>query len=61
MSNQRNRFAVIKPNGRNYEIKKHLLDHIATQEDSVFTYDASDMKLTVHSDASYLSDPKARS
>lgn len=38
-----------------------LLDYIATQEDAVLTYSASDMKLAVHSDASYLSEPKARS
>ena len=38
-----------------------LLDYIATQEEAVLTYDASDMKLAVHSDASYLSEPKARS
>ena len=38
-----------------------LLDYIATQEDAVLTYHASDMKLAAHSDASYLSEPKARS
>jgi hypothetical protein len=38
-----------------------LLDYIATQEEAVLTYNASDMKLAVHSDASYLSGPKARS
>ena len=38
-----------------------LLDYIATQEDAVITYTSSDMKLSVHSDASYLSKPKARS
>ena len=38
-----------------------LLDYIATQEEAVLTYNASDMKLAVHSDASYLSEPKARS
>jgi hypothetical protein len=38
-----------------------LLDYIATQEDTVITYNASDMKLAAHSDASYLSEPKARS
>ena len=38
-----------------------LLDYLATQEDAVLTYQASDMKLAVHSDASYLSEPKARS
>ena len=38
-----------------------LLDYIATQEEAVLTYSASDMKLAVHSDASYLSEPNARS
>ena len=38
-----------------------LLDYIATQEEAVLTYSASDMQLAVHSDASYLSEPQARS
>ena len=38
-----------------------LLDYLATQEEAVITYHASDMKLAAHSDASYLSEPKARS
>ncbi len=38
-----------------------LLDYIATQEEAVLTYSACDMKLAVHSDASYLSEPQARS
>jgi hypothetical protein len=38
-----------------------FLDYLATQEEAVLTYNASDMKLAVHSDASYLSEPKARS
>ena len=38
-----------------------LLDYIATQEEAVLTYSASDMKLAVHSDASYLSEPQAQS
>jgi len=40
---------------------KQLLDYIAAQEESIITYNASDMKLVAHSDASYLSKPKARS
>ena len=35
-----------------------LLDYLATQEDAVITYHASDMILAAHSDASYLSEPK---
>ncbi len=38
-----------------------LLDYIASQDDAVITYNASDMILAAHSDASYLSEPKARS
>eukprot|EP00984_Skeletonema_dohrnii_P011431 scaffold4568_cov78-Skeletonema_dohrnii-CCMP3373.AAC.1 len=38
-----------------------LLDYIAAQEEAVLTYSASEMILAVHSDASYLSEPKARS
>ncbi len=38
-----------------------LLDYLATQEDAVLSYHASDMVLAVHSNASYLSEPKARS
>ena len=40
---------------------QQLLDYIATQEEAVLTYTASKMKLAVHSDASYLSEPKAYS
>ena len=38
-----------------------LLDYLATQEEAVITYNASEMKLAAHSDASYLSKPQARS
>jgi hypothetical protein len=38
-----------------------LLDYNATPEEAVLTHSASDMKLAVHSDASYLSEPQARS
>ena len=38
-----------------------LLDYLATQEEKVLTYNSSDMKLAVHSDANYLSEPKSRS
>jgi len=40
---------------------KQLLDYMATQDDAVLTYRASDMILAVHSDAGYLNEPKARS
>ena len=40
---------------------QQLLHYIETQEEAVITYNASDMKLAAHSDASYLSEPQARS
>jgi hypothetical protein len=36
-----------------------LLDYLATHEEAVLTYHASDMILATHSDTSYLSKPKA--
>ena len=36
-----------------------FLDYAATQDDAILTYKASDMILAIHSDASYLSEPKA--
>jgi hypothetical protein len=36
-----------------------FLDYAALQDDAIITYHASDMKLAIHSDASYLSEPKA--
>jgi hypothetical protein len=38
-----------------------LLNYLATQEDAVLSYHASDMVLAVHWNASYLSKPKAQS
>jgi hypothetical protein len=38
-----------------------LLDNLATQEDAVLSYHASDMVLAIHGDTSYLSKPKAQS
>ena len=38
-----------------------LLDYAATHPDAVLRYKSSDMVLHVHSDASYLSEPNARS
>jgi hypothetical protein len=40
---------------------KQLLDYIASQEEAILMYNASDMVLAIHSNASYLSEPKARS
>ena len=38
-----------------------LLNYAATHPDAILRYNASDMILHIHSDASYLSEPKARS
>ena len=40
---------------------KQFLDYAASNPDATITYKASDMVLAVHSDASYLSETKARS
>ena len=39
----------------------HFLDYAASHPDAIITYHASDMVLVAHSDASYLSESKARS
>jgi len=43
------------------ERAEQLLDYLATHPDAVVRYYASDMILNIHSDASYLSEPRARS
>jgi hypothetical protein len=40
---------------------KQFLDYATTHQDTIITYRKSDMVLVVHSNASYLSEPKARS
>ena len=40
---------------------KQLLDYADSQEEAILTYTKSDMVLAIHSDASYLSESKARS
>ena len=40
---------------------KLLLDYAETHPDAILTYEKSDMVLAVHSPASYLSEPQARS
>ena len=40
---------------------KHFLDYAASHPDAIITYQASDMVLAAHNDASYLSDSKPRS
>ena len=49
------------PTEDTFEQTQQLLDYLATQEEAVLTYTASEMTLAAHSDASYLSEPKARS
>ena len=51
----------LKPTEDTMTQTMQLLDYIATQEEAVFTDQASDIKLAVHSDASYPEMPKARS
>ena len=41
------------PTQRTMQHTKQLLDYIASQEDAVLTYHASDMILAAHSDAGY--------
>ncbi len=43
------------------ELCKKFLDFMAMQEEAILTYHASEMVLAIHSNASYLSKPKARS
>jgi hypothetical protein len=50
-----------KPTVETLKQTKQLLDYIATQDEAVLTYNACDMVLAIHSDASYLSEPAARS
>ncbi len=40
---------------------KQFLDYAAVHQDTILTHKSSDMVLVVHSDASYLSKPKAQS
>ena len=40
---------------------KQFLDYVATHPDAILTFSASSMVLAVHSDASYLTEPRARS
>eukprot|EP01082_Thalassiosira_pseudonana_P012372 g11214.t1 g11214 contig5:382941-386300(-) len=50
-----------KPTQATMKKIKQFLDYAASQEEAVLTYQASDMILAAHSDASYHSEPKARS
>ena len=50
-----------RPTEETEQRAKQLLDYIASQEEPILTYNASDMVLAGHADASYLSEPNARS
>jgi hypothetical protein len=53
--------AQAKPTEETMARCKQFLDYAATHKDAILTYKSSDMVLVVHSDASYLSKPKAQS
>ncbi len=50
-----------RPTERTMERCKQFLDYMASQDDAILTFKASNMALAIHSDASYLSEAKARS
>jgi hypothetical protein len=49
------------PNEKTMQKYLQFLGYAASQEDAIVTYRVSDMKLVIHSDASYLLEQKARS
>jgi hypothetical protein len=53
--------AQAKPTAQTLFLINWLLDYVATKSDAILTYKKSDMVLAVNSDASYLSEPAARS
>jgi hypothetical protein len=53
--------AQAKPTAQTLLLINRLLDYVATNPDAILTYKKSDMVLAVHSNASYLSEPAARS
>lgn len=50
-----------KPTIQTWNAVQHILDYCHTYPEATIQYDKSDMILKVHSDASYLSEPEARS
>jgi hypothetical protein len=50
-----------QPTENTMTLCKSFLDYMASQEEAVLAYKASDMVLAIHSVSSYLSEPKARS
>ena len=59
LPNQRFTSQSSKPTKDTLRQTLQLLDYLAMQEDAVLSYHASNMVLAVHSNASYLSKPKA--
>ncbi len=53
--------AQAKPTEKTMTRCKQFLNYTATHQDAILTYKISNMVLIIHSDASYLSKPKARS
>ena len=49
------------PTEKTMELCKKFFDFMATQEEAILTYRVNKMVLAIHSDALYLSKPKARS
>jgi hypothetical protein len=47
------------PTKRTMALCKQFLDYVASQDKAILTYKASNIVLAIHSDASYLSKPKA--
>ena len=54
-------FTQAEPTKETMDNIKFFLDFAASHQDAILTYQASDMVLIVHSDASYLSNTKAQS
>jgi hypothetical protein len=50
-----------KPTKNTMKNVRQFLDYVASQEDAVITYRASDMILSIHSDAGYCNEPNSRS
>jgi hypothetical protein len=61
MPDQHTSGTIIQSSEDTMQCATQLLDYLSTQEEAILTYNASDMILAVHSNASYLSKPKARS
>jgi hypothetical protein len=61
LPDQRHSIPIVKPTTDMMQQTLQLLDYLATQEDAVLSYHASDMVLAVHSNTSYLREPKTRS